>query len=192
MWNSSPTCLKITDTNRCPWRTGVDDLIHILQNYPTLVPKRIRLRPSGDDLRNKLRGSAEELRPTAQFLKKIDMLIWVVTKGYLNAAEKEELKETINDKEVQLSVSPSPLCCGLQIRWKSPHFPPYESFKALVVVTIREHTERQTDRHTHTHTHTHTHRERDTHTHTLRQPPAHTTVCRRRLQWCWLDGDDDV
>ena len=49
---------------------------HILQNCLTHTPERTRLWPSGADFQDKLWGSKEELRTTAQFIKNIHLQIW--------------------------------------------------------------------------------------------------------------------
>lgn len=67
--------IKIFQTSDCPLGTGVRDPVRTLQNCSTHAPERIRLWPSGVDLKDKLWKSTEELRTKAQFIKNINILI---------------------------------------------------------------------------------------------------------------------
>ena len=63
--------------------------MHNPQNCPTHTPQRTRLWPSGADFRDKLWGSKEELRTTAQFIKNIHLQIWHDHYQHLYAEEEE-------------------------------------------------------------------------------------------------------
>ena len=67
----------------------IQDPVHVLQNCPIYAPERIRPWPSWADFKDKLWGSTEDLRTTAQLIENINIPIRIVTKEHLKSQEED-------------------------------------------------------------------------------------------------------
>ena len=67
--------LKIGETDRCPCKRGPMDTEHLLQTCPTHEELRKEIWPNAKQLREKLYGNLEDLRRTADFVRRAGITI---------------------------------------------------------------------------------------------------------------------
>ena len=67
--------LKIGETDRCPCKRGPMDTEHLLQSCPTHEELRKEIWPNAKQLREKLYGNLEDLRRTADFVRRAGVTI---------------------------------------------------------------------------------------------------------------------
>ena len=67
--------LKIGETDRCPCKRGPMDTEHLLQSCPTHEELRKEIWPNAKQLREKLYSNLEDLRRTADFVRRAGVTI---------------------------------------------------------------------------------------------------------------------